>query len=283
VTLDPLDGTAPLVLDWTADSGAFITDAPLGLELAPRVLVTRPRMVGDGVDVDRVVVTERDITVPLHVHGPTRADYLAKRRRLQDIVAARRSVRVVHTEDDGEQLSIDGWYVGGMDGGGVDSDGDSWSSYAVVLRCGDPFWRMSQRTEPWRLDEAADWFPFPDLVLRSSLITARRTVANPGNVDSWPLWTVTGPGNRLDIKHWGTGRRIEYSLPIATGQVVRIDTRPGSRSVTDAAGVNLMPAIATDPEFWPLQGGGNDIELTMPAASDDSDVSLTWVPLRESV
>ena len=142
---------------------------------------------------------------------------------------------------------------------------------------------MPEVTEPWVPGGDATWFPFPPLELRGSILSGRRDVVNPGDVDSWPLWTVTGPGSRLDVVHHDTGQTITYDAAIPAGQVVRIDTRPGSRSVTSAAGDNLMPNVSSDPEFWPLLGGVNDVSLTMPGTSEDSDVSLTWTPLRESV
>lgn len=284
ITLDPLDGTGPLSVRWQANTGAHLMPGAMGLELAPRSLKTRARIVGDGLDIDRVLVGARDITLPLFVQGSDRAAFLVRRRRLQAIMASRSGVRVTHVEDDGESMWLQGYYVGGMEGdGGTGRLGPNWSLYAPTLRCGQPFWSMAEQSEPWRLGAAGSWFPFPPLVLRGSIITARRNVVNPGDVDSWPRWTVTGPGDRLDIKHWGTGRLITFNRVIGAGEVVVIDTRPGSRSVTNGSGVNLMPFVSSDPEFWPIQGGTNDIELTMPSAGDASDVTLTYVPLRESV
>lgn len=284
VTLDPLDGTAPLSTSWAGASGVYRMPGMLGLEMAPRTLATRARIVGDGVDVDRVVVGPRDLTFPLFVDGADRADYLTKRRRLQSIMASRTGVQVTHTEDDGETMWVRGYYVGGMEGdGGTGRQGSTWALYAPVLRCGDPYWHMAEETEPWRLDGTSSWFPFPPLELQGSLILDRRTVVNPGDVDSFPLWRITGPGDSLTINHYDTGRTITYNRPILAGEVVQIDTRPGSRSVTNGAGTNLMPWIGSDPEFWPLLGGPNDLEVILPSAGDDSDVTLSWTPLRESV
>jgi Phage tail protein len=289
IILDRLDGSPPLSLRWTGHSGAALRPGAMGLELPPRTVKTRPRVGGDGVDVERVVVGMRELTFPLVVEGGDRAQFRDRRRRVQSYLTGRRGVRVTHVEDDGEEMWTHGYYVGGMEGEHV-YDGDTIVTYAPVLRCGDPYWHMAEVSEPWRPGGAASWFPFPPLTLTGSILTARRDVTNPGDVDSWPLWTVTGPGDRLDVVHRSIdvdgreiARTIVYDAPIPAGQVVKIDTRPGSRSVTDAAGTNLMPNVASDPEFWPLLGGTNDVELTMPGSSEDSDVTVTWTPLRESV
>jgi hypothetical protein len=282
VILDRLDGTPPLSIKWTDATGTALMPGALGLELAPRTLKTRPRIVGDGVDVVRPIVGMRELTFPLYVEGASRADYLTKRRRLQSIMTSRSGLRVTHVEDDGETMWAQGHYVGGMEGAHT-WDGQTSQVYAPILRCGDPYWHMPERTEPFLLDAGTSWFPFPPLQLRGSLLQERRTVDNPGDVESWPLWTVTGPGAGFAIVHHGSGQTIEYDAPVAAGQVVQVDTRPGSRSVTDGAGTNLMPNVTSDPEFFPLLGGPNDLELVMPGTGDASDVTLTWTPLRESV
>lgn len=279
--LDPLDGTPPLALDWQA--GYLPLPGPLGLEMAPRALVTNRRLVGDGLDVERVVVGARDVTVPLHVWGEDRADYLAKRRRLQAIIGRRQPVRLTHVEDDGQELWLAGHYIGGMEGDGSErAGGNTWQNYAAVFRCGNPFWHMPEQVVTWGLATPGSWFPFPPLRLSASTIKGRLTVINPGDVDVLPRWEVTGPGTRLDVIHHDTGRSITLVTNIGDGQVVTIDTRPGFRSVTDTDGADLMGAVESDPEFFPLLAGANDVEVQLMAAGDAARVVLTYEPLRES-
>jgi hypothetical protein len=282
IILDPLTGAEPLSIRWSHGTGVGLMPGALGLELPPRTLKTRPRIVGDGFDVVRPIVGMREFTFPLYVQGADRADYKAKRRRLQAVVTNRRGLRVTHIDDDGETMWTHAHYVGGMEGEHT-YDGARDAVYAPMMRCGDPYWHMAERTEPWMGEGGAAWFPFPPLRLRGSILSGRRNVDNPGDVDSWPLWTVTGPGSRLTVVHHDTGQTITYDAPIPAGQTVRIDTRPGSRSVTDGAGTNLMSNVSSDPEFFPLLGGTNDLEVTMPGSSESSDVAITWTPLRESV
>jgi Phage tail protein len=283
IILDRLDGTDPLSIRWSHGTGVGLMPGALGLELAPRTLKTRARIVGDGLEVERPVVGMRELTFPLYVEGSSRADYLTKRRRLQAIMANRRGVKVTHVDDDGTEMWAHGFYVGGMEGDHT-YDGARDSMYAPILRCGDPYWHMPEVSEPFALESLdVPWFPFPPLRLRGSLLSVRRIVDNPGDVDSWPTWTITGPNGGFAIMQHDTGRSIEYDADVAAGQVVTIDTRPGSRSVRNAAGANLMPNVTSDPEFFPLLGGGNDLELVMPGVGDDTDITLSWVPLRESV
>ena len=284
IILDRLDGSPPLSIKWSDHTGTALLPGALGLELVPRTLKTRPRVDGDGVDVVRPVVGMRELTFPLFVEGSSRADYLPKRRRLQAQLVSRRGVRVTHVEDDGETMWTQGHYVGGMEGdGGRGRGGSTWQLYAPILRSGDPYWHMPEVNEPFVLEGGTTWFPFPPLQLRGSLLQERRDVVNPGDVDSWPRWTITGPGQGFAIVHHDTGRSIEYDALIIPGQQVVIDTRPGYRSVTDGNGVDLMEHLTSDPEFWPLLGGTNDVELVIPGTGDDTDVTLTYTPLRESV
>lgn len=268
LTLDPQDGTEPLVLDWQA--GYLVHAAPLGLELAPRTLNTRRRLVADGLDVDSVVVGARDVTVPLHVYGDDRTEYLARRRRLQAIVTASRRrqqpLRIVHAEDDGEVMWLAGYYVGGMEGDSGRAAGNTWSTYATVFRCAEPWWRMAERVDTWSLGEAAGWFPFPPLRLSASTIGGRFALTNIGDVETHARWEVTGPGSRLEVINHDTGQSIAVVTPLGDGERLTIDTRPGQRNVRrrppmptglveQRRNLHRNPGVEVDPGGWNSNDG----------------------------
>lgn len=57
-------------------------------------------------------------------------------------------------------------------------------------------------------------------------------VTNNGNIDAYPVLTVFGPCANPVITHVETGRRVELGITVPAGEYVRIDTRPGRRTVT---------------------------------------------------
>lgn len=146
-----------------------------------------------------------------------------------------------------------------------------------------PYW---QAVEPETATFAPNagvgsFFPWPPLVLAASNQFSQASIDNPGDVDSWPVWTVTGPAQDLTLTNITTGKqfglRFEYLLQV--GETLTIDTRPGVRTVTDQSGNSIFGYQIQNSELWPLVTGNNDIRIQ--AGSTDVDttlVELSYVP-----
>jgi hypothetical protein len=98
----------------------------------------------------------------------------------------------------------------------------------VNLVADDPFWRGPQVLQTFQTAQNAQ--PFFNatgthvLNLMSSSTSATATVSNPGEVDAWPLWTVTGPATSFTI---GVGSTvISATMPLLVGESVQVNTDP---------------------------------------------------------
>lgn len=88
------------------------------------------------------------------------------------------------------------------------------------------------------------------LVIGVPQASGSAAVANLGDVEAWPRWTLIGPGTFTV----GIGAS-EVSIPfaLARDQIVFIDTDPLKQTITNAAGENLWPLMGSAPaHFAPI-------------------------------
>jgi len=292
--VDPQDGTPPLTLDWV-DGYAVQKAGPLGLGLPPRVLVERDRPDGHGTELLGVRVGPRDITIPLDVYATTRAEFLARRARLQ-VIAGRsnnlRPLRVTYVEDDGRREWVEGVYVGGLEGD--ESTGNDRSElYALKVRASRPYWHLPTITESWSLKrpKGRNWFPLLGRSPASSVVGGRQQMFVPSDVDLRPPWVIQGPGTGLLIRNHTANWEVIVDIDIPTdgpASAVTVTTEVGEQAIRDGYGNSLFGRITNGPEggweMGPLLPGVNDIEVRLEgSSSDSSSVLVAYDPLKLAV
>lgn len=72
----------------------------------------------------------------------------------------------------------------------------------------------------------------PDFVISQGNTLNNVLVFNPSDIDTWPTWILTGPGQPII----GVGEHITYVPPLAAGEQLTIVTNPHGMSVTDTLG-----------------------------------------------
>jgi hypothetical protein len=115
----------------------------------------------------------------------------------------------------------------------------------INLVADDPFWRGPEVSKTFQTAE--DSVPFfetgPTHVfnLMSSSTTASATVTNSGEVDSWPLWTVTGPATGFSLGV--DGSFISGVVAVPDGQYLVINTDPSVQvaRLHDGASSTVVP------------------------------------------
>jgi phage-related protein len=68
-------------------------------------------------------------------------------------------------------------------------------------------------------------------------------VVNPGNSNTYPIITITGPGVLRSIKNYSTGKFIWFNLLIQSGEVVEISLDPDNIYVTSNVRGNLLSSV----------------------------------------
>lgn len=141
--------------------------------------------------------------------------------------------------------------------------------YGVTLEAEQPYWEgESFSVGPWLAADGVDFFDpggSPLFHISSSHTAASAEMTNPGDVDAYPVWTVTGPMSDIEL---GVGTRIiDVPFAVADGEVLVIDTDPRNITAT-VNGVDAtedlgfqsfapIPAKATTPLHVEATGEGS--------------------------
>ena len=151
----------------------------------------------------------------------------------------------------------------------------------VMFRALDPYWyAIADSTSDYTTGAPTPWFPIFPLRLAASEVFVDTTITNLGDVETWPVWTITGPGHTIRMRNFTTGRDLAlYSgvgpgLVLAAGESATIDTRPGHKTITKQDGTNLFAHIYG--ALWPLAQGINSVRIEMSTATSASAVHVSW-------
>lgn len=162
-----------------------------------------------------------------------------------------------------------------------------WAVYGIRLAAEQPLWRGEPIVRLWQGATAGnDFFAPPgstdgggaELVLRISdgagVETARLT--NPGDVDAWVRWTVTGPVGGAQLG--AAGGSVSFTADLDAGEHVVIDTRPDRMTATDHTGADVSELVTWDPAPLP-PGAEQDLAVVLDLADPGSSVTAELTPL----
>lgn len=152
---------------------------------------------------------------------------------------------------------------------GIDPLEAGWSLYTVTLLAVDPYWEGEEVTSPlWKSADPVDFIDSellgPPYHPGSATTTGNATLTNPGDIDAWLTWTVTGPVDSVEIS--AAGGDLAYGA-VGDGDVLVISTGP-TRPVAELNGVDVsgsvdpwdprpIPAGESSPMGIDMVGGGS--------------------------
>lgn len=224
----------------------------------------------------------REFTLPVWVKASTESELRTSLRALVKAMNPKRGngkIRV--TSPVGDQREIVCRVSDGL--GAVERLGDTSTDLAqqlaLVFRAHDPYWQaVSDITDTYVAATAAKFFPFFPLRLSSSTVFADASPDNIGDVDAWPVWSITGPGSGIVLRNLTTGYSMTLSTSLGIGETLAIDTRPGVKTVARGDGTNLFTDLSTTSYLWPLAEGVNQVRAEMASATAASTVTLAFRP-----
>lgn len=285
----------PEQVDWISPSG---TVTPLNVEyavrgrFAPPVDITEEAVPGQpGARVRDVHHGVREFVLPLRigVHA-TEAELRVALRTLvreMDPTLGEGLIRVSELAT-GDVREIRCRYSAGLSLDEVlgETSMPTWARTAAVFRAHDPYWYApSDVIETYTTGEVAAFFPILPIRLSSSEVFIDATVDNAGDIATWPVWRITGPGSVIRLRDLSTGPVTALtsptlgSLTLGPGEQIEIDTRPGRKTVTGLAdGDNLWPFVSFDSTLWQLRAGSTAVRVEMSGATDASSVRLSYRP-----
>lgn len=272
------------VLDLTGGQGYVSLPGREGFGLPTREASYRELAEG-GADLADIVDQVRLLNNGVSVKGATAAEYQERLARLQAAMLhpRRNGTRVPGTITvqlpDGTIRTISAYYNTGLSGAEERLD-DHLTYYQefpnLEFLAVDPYWSGGQMGEGWGATPGQPWFGAMPRALASSAVLGSVTTVLRGDAETWPIWTIVGPGApSAQNLTAGRGWAWRTDSPIPSGRVVTIDTRPTVLTVIDDLGNDLWEDMDDYPDLWPLEPGANDLMVTIDGATGASRASYT--------
>lgn len=139
----------------------------------------------------------------------------------------------------------------------MDPSQRGWLVEGIELAPEQPLWEGPPAIRVWDPGAEEDWFGptgyGPDWHISDYLRLETATMTNPGDVESYIKWTVTGPATTASVGVEGIVTPIPFAVP--AGQKLIINTDPRSYEAT-LNGVNVMQQLP-DFDSRPIPAGAN--------------------------
>jgi len=171
----------------------------------------------------------RDVFWPLYVYGDGSEGWKSAYTRFFNTIHPEKSgvwevtagtqtrrLRLTGVFDDDHQFPRDPYLAG-------------WAVVPVQMEPEQPFWEGDPITvgpfsEPAGVDFIDPVLLAPTYNISPAATFATATIANPGDVDAWLVWTIEGPLTDVVLGVGGVTADVPFSL--LAGQTLRIDTDP---------------------------------------------------------
>lgn len=304
VTLTTSDGVAfSLTADLSAErAGIALLAGATGLDAPPWQATVNEYAGIDGGHLGKTRAATRKLSLPLLLWAPSRPELLSlKRRFVSSVMRGPCVVRVA--EADGSARALTVHYTGGLEGDeAAETSGLTHTRYGLHVTALDPYWYGPWRSVRFRVsggrphflsrvDGQGDEAGFLPLCIAPSVINdAGLDVEVESDVETWPVWRITGPLGHQDVgqptvpvrlSNLTTGAALTLDRAVPAGTTVVIDTRPGICAVyaetpSGGRGENWWPHIESNAALWPLPPGVNRIAVSAAGADDRSSVALTY-------
>jgi hypothetical protein len=259
-----------------------LADGVSGLGAAPVVLTTDPLPRG-GVRLRHVQPQARTVIWPVHVQGRTHQEFTdlwrALGRAFTDTLRYGPGLLDIAMPD-GTRRQIRVRYQDGWQGMGQPGTGLSWDRAVVSLLAEDPYFFDPAPVLLTRAFAGAMDFLSPYPLVTSSQVLGDSVLHNPGDVTTWPVWTITGPASMVTITRTDTGESFTLDPNAAgvahgnllAGQTVTVTTDPPSVRYQD--GTNWVGALNwPSAALWGLEPGDTPVTISLTGASAGSSVT----------
>lgn len=230
----------------------------------------------DGSIVDSILAEAREVFLPIQMQAVDLISLRALKQSLTSYLNPRRGpVTLKVTLPDASSRLIDGYYrpvPGTMDSSNW---GVSWQNVGIVIRCPQPFWRSEIDWHvTWKQDASRPAI-LPILPLgpaNSNALGTSNPVNIAGDVETYPVWSITGPLTACTITDVATGRTFTLTASIGAGETWIVDTRRGRQGVFNNVGARSRANLNAGADLFPLQPGVSSVQTTVVGASAGAQV-----------
>lgn len=261
-----------------------LADGISGLGAAPVVLTTDPLPRG-GVRLRHVQPQARTIIWPVQVQADTHQAFTDQWRALgkafTDTLRYGPGLLDIAMPD-GRRRQIRVRYQDGWQGLGQAGTGLSWDRAVVSLLAEDPYFFDPVPVVSTRAFAGTANFLSPYPLVTSSQVLGNTILTNPGDVESWPVWTITGPASLVTVTRTDTGEAFVLDPNAAgiahgnllAGEQVTVTTDPPAVRYQD--GTNWIGTLNwPTASLWALQPGDTPVSIVLTGAGTGSSVTAS--------
>jgi phage-related protein len=254
-------------------TGAFITEFDTIEEKTPG----RP-----GVKLQVMTIEPVEVELPFRVRGSNAADLWGRLRRMRQAfnpMLGDGYLRV--TSPDGVQREMKGRFIDFI----VKEDSKSsfyndnipsFQDILLVFKGFEGVWESTSTiTKTFTTGSVVNFFPILPLRLASSTVFSSDNVTNNGDLEAYPVFTITGPGNNIALNNLTTSKTISFSdLTLSVGETLTIDTKAGT--IVKNGYIEAYSSLDWGCSLWPLVPGENKISIEMSGGTENSSVVISY-------
>lgn len=241
----------------------------------------------------------RTIVWPLRVYGRDHMEFVGRWRALaraftdtlrKNPDGSRTAGILEVARPDGTRRQTRVFYQEGFDGrGNRNSSSSLWDVAVITLWCEDPYFFDPVSQVVHREYAVGEDFFVPYPSVSSGQVLGDTTVHNPGDVEVWPTWTITGPASLVTFTHTDTGEEFVLDPAAAAighgalvaGEQVTVRTDPAQVRFQD--GTNWIGALNwPGAVLWALRPGDNQVTFRLDGSGAGSAVDLSFSPRYET-
>ena len=223
----------------------------------------------------------RNIDLPVTVFGSTPAVVETRLRALARVLQDTAGpTRLINYRPNGN-LFLRLHYVGGAESQwGEDQAGRTFARWLLSFQAPQPYWESATRQTFTLSPGTTGRGLLPQLTklkLASGQALGSIAVANAADVQTFPIWRITGPVNNFRARLGG----LSFSFPtVPPGVELIVDTEQGT--VRQANGLNRYSLLGPAPKLFPFPPGNSTVLVDGEDATLNTSIVVEY-PLRFEV
>jgi hypothetical protein len=248
-----------------------------GRFMPPVVLLGEEVPGQDGERLRQVKIQSRRVFVPIAIFDETLAGMRGRLRTLLPTFNPKRGDGLLRvTAPDDSQRELVCRYAGGLEieetYGNVPTQ-----KAGLAFQASDPYFRdVIDTISSYTVEAAEPFFPFFPMRLSAGAVLSGAALFNAGDVEAWPVWTISGPADEITLTNDTTGESLTLDANLIAGQSLTIDTRPGSKAIKRNDDTNLYPGLDGTSRLWSLPAGTSVVSIGVTGATTDTVVTLRF-------
>lgn len=221
----------------------------------------------DGARWRGVRTLSREVFWPLWVlHDAGAQDWVYRDRAFWATLDPEQPGQWTVTQPTGDYRTLACRFESGDDVSEIDPALIGWATYGVYLSADDPYWLGVPVTESWGSGGTVPYFSTSGSVYGRSPanLLGTATMSNRGDVDAFPVWTITAGVGGITTTTIGVGGRlIVVPIALTEGQSITVDTRPAARTAIRENGTDVTSSLGAV-DFAPIPAGeAQSLSLSM--------------------